>query len=266
MIATLPMYDWSEVRQATDAWWAGVARHLRGENFEAPDRLTRSGDASAQWRRPDLLVSQTCGFPLMHDLNGQLEVLATPVYDVEGCSGTSYSSVIVVSADGGVSRLEDLEGATAAYNAVDSLSGHLALKCVVAPLSKDGRFFKQLMKSGSHRASMQLVCDAKADVAAIDCVSYALARRHRPELAAGLAVIAHGPAAPALPYVTAAGRPAGEIERLKHALSAAAADPALAVPREALSVAGLEFLPPDAYHRVLDLEAECDALGYAALA
>ena len=266
MIATLPMYDWPEVREATDAWWAGLARHLRKAGFEAPDRLTRSGGASAQWRRPDLLVSQTCGFPLMHDLRGRLEVLATPAYNVEGCSGTSYSSVIVVPVDGGVSRLEDLEGATAAYNAADSLSGHLALKCVFAPLGRNGRFFDQLVTSGSHRASMQLVCDAKADVAAIDCVSFALARRHRPELAAGLAVIAHGPAAPALPYVTAAGRPAGEIARLKHALSAAAADPALAGARQALFIAGLEFLSPDAYHRVLDLEAECAALGYAALA
>jgi ABC-type phosphate/phosphonate transport system substrate-binding protein len=266
MMASLPMYDWPEVREATDAWWAGLARHLSGQGFEAPDRLSRSGDATAQWRRPDLLVSQTCGFPLMHDFRGRLEVLATPVYNVEGCSGTSYSSLIVVPAEGGVSRLEDLEGATAAYNAADSLSGHLALKWVFAPLSRNGRFFKQLVNSGSHRASMQMVSDRKADVAAIDCVIFALARRHRPELAAGLAVIARGPAAPALPYVTAAGRPAGEIERLKHALSAAAADPALAGVREALFIAGLEFLPADAYHRVLDLEAACDALGYPALA
>jgi ABC-type phosphate/phosphonate transport system substrate-binding protein len=266
MIATLPMYDWPEVREATDAWWAGLARHLRGEGFDTPSRLTRSGDPAAQWRRPDLLVSQTCGFPLMHDLRDRLEVLATPVYDVDGCSGTSYSSVIVVPADSGTSRPDDLDGATAAYNAADSLSGHLALKCVFAPLSRNGRFFNQLVNSGSHRASMQLVCDRKADVAAIDCVSFALARRHRSEMAAGLAVIAHGPAAPALPYVTAAGRPADEIDQLKHALADAAADPALADARKALFIAGLEFLSADAYHRVLDLEAECDALGYATLA
>jgi hypothetical protein len=42
MIASLPMYDWPEVREATDAWWAGLARHLRDAGFEAPDRLTRA--------------------------------------------------------------------------------------------------------------------------------------------------------------------------------------------------------------------------------
>jgi ABC-type phosphate/phosphonate transport system substrate-binding protein len=266
MIASLPMYDWPEARAATDAWWAGLARHLRRQGFQAPDRLSRNGNPAAQWRRPDLLVSQTCGFPLMHDFKTRLEAIATPAYNAEGCSGPNYSSVIVVAADSGISRLQDLEGATAASNAADSLSGHLALKCVFAPLASNGRFFNQIVNSGSHRASMQLVRDRNADVAAIDCVSFALARRHRPDVSESLTIIARGPSAPALPYVTAAGRPADEIARLKQALAAAAGDPALAGPRADLLIAGLEFLPADAYHRVLELEAACDALGYAALA
>jgi ABC-type phosphate/phosphonate transport system substrate-binding protein len=266
MIASLPMYDWPEVRRATDAWWAGLARHLRAEGFDAPDRLTRSRSPGAQWRRPDLLLSQTCGYPLTHEFKDQLEVLATPVYDVEGCSGPLYSSVIVVHADSAVSRPEDLRDATAACNAADSLSGHLALKCVFAPLANGGRFFGRIVESGSHRGSMQLVHERKADVAAIDCVSFALANRTRPELTASLAVIAHGPAAPALPYVTAAGRPADEMARLKRALAAAAADPALAGVRKTLFIAGLEFLTWHAYQGVLDLEAGCDALGYGRLA
>jgi ABC-type phosphate/phosphonate transport system substrate-binding protein len=267
MIASLPMYDWPEVRQATDAWWAGLARHLRDEGFDAPDMLTRGGDsATTQWRRPDLVLSQTCGYPLMHDFKDRLEVLATPAYGVEGCSGPLYSSAIVVRSDAGISRLEDLKGATAAYNALDSLSGHLAIKCVFAPLSSDGRFFGRIVKSGGHLNSMQLVGEHKADVAAIDCVTYALAQRYRPDLTAGLAVIAHGPAAPGLPYVTAAGRPPDEVAGFKRALAAAAADPALAGARDVLFIAGLEFLPPDAYHSVLDLEAACDAVGYVALA
>jgi len=266
MIASLPMYDWPEVRQATDAWWAGLARHLSAEGFAAPRRLSRTRIPATPWRRARLVLSQTCGYPLTHDFKGRLEVIATPAYGVEGCAGPTYSSVILVRAEAGVSRLEDLSGATAAYNAADSLSGHLALKCVFAPLSKDGRFFGRVVKSGGHVGSMQLVHDLKADVAAIDCVTYALARRYRPDLAAGLRVIARSPAAPALPYVTAAGRPPGDIAKIRRGLAAAAADPALAEAREALFIAGLEFLPADAYQRVLDLEAGCGALGYADLA
>jgi len=266
MIASLPMYDWPEVRQATDAWWAGIARHLSAQGFDPPRRLSRTAIPATPWRRPGLVLSQTCGYPVTHDFRGRLEVLATPAYGVEGCSGPLYSSVIVVHAGGGISRLEDLRGATAAYNALDSLSGHLALKCVFAPLSKDGRFFGRVVKSGGHVGSMTLVCEHKADVAAIDCVTYALARWFRPALAAGLTVLARSPSAPALPYVTAAGRPPGDVARLKRALAAAAADPALSHARDSLFIAGLEFLPSDAYHRVLELEAACDAEGYVALA
>lgn len=266
MIASLPMYDWPEVREATDGWWTGLAAHLRREGFDAPARLTRSRVPGAQWRRPDLLVSQTCGYPLMHNFKDQLQVLATPVYAVDGCSGPEYSSVIIVKADAGINRLDQLAGATAAYNAADSLSGHLALTCAVAPLSRDGRFFGRLVKSGSHRGSMALVRDGKADVAAIDCVSFAMARRYLPDLASGLAVIACGPAAPALPYVTAAGRSSGEVDRLRRALAAAAADPDLAGARASLFIVGLEFMAADAYQRVLDLEAQCRAVGYPTLA
>jgi ABC-type phosphate/phosphonate transport system substrate-binding protein len=266
MIATLPMYDWPEVRQATDAWWAGLAGHLRDQGFDAPDRLTRNRNPSTQWRRPDLIMSQTCGYPLVHAFKGKLEPLATPVYAAEGCTGPRYSSVIVVAADAGISRLEDLKGATAAFNAADSLSGHLALRCVIAPLNANGRFFSQLIRSGSHLGSMRLVHEGAADVAAIDCVAYALASRYRLDLVAGLKVIARGPAAPALPYVTTAGRSRDEVARLRRALAAAVADPELSGPRAALFIAGLEFLPPDAYHSIFDLEAGCDALGYARLA
>jgi ABC-type phosphate/phosphonate transport system substrate-binding protein len=265
MIATLPMYDWPQLRSSTDAWWAGLARHLRAAGIDAPDRLTRSDAPDMQWRRPDLVVSQTCGLPLVHAFKDQLEVLATPVYAAEGCRGPHYSSLIVVANEAGITRLEDLKGATAAYNAADSLSGHLALRCVFAPLSRNGRFFGRLVETGSHVDSMRLVSERQADVAAIDCVSHELARRHLPEVVSRLAVIGRGPSAPALPYVTAAGRPPDEVARLRRALAATAADPELSAARQALCIAGLEFLPTDAYHRVLELEAGCEALGYSDL-
>jgi ABC-type phosphate/phosphonate transport system substrate-binding protein len=266
MIATLPMYDWPEVREATDAWWAGIVRHARAHGLAAPDRLSRGEMPGSQWRRPDLIVSQTCGYPLTHEFKEKLQLLATPHYAVEDCSGADYRSVVVVHAAAGFSRPDDLRGATAVYNGADSLSGYLALRCVFAPLSKEGRFFGQVVASGGHSASMLMLHQRQADVAAIDCVSFALARRYRPDLAGSLAVIARGPCAPALPYVTASGQAPEDVARLKRALAGAAADPQLAAAREALFIAGLEFLPLSAYQKVLDLEAACDARGYPALA
>ncbi len=39
------------------------------------------------------------------------------------------------------------------------MSGMLALKTVVAPLSRNGRFFGRVIESGSHLASMRAVAD-----------------------------------------------------------------------------------------------------------
>jgi hypothetical protein len=63
MLASLPMYDWPEIRSATDAWWAGIARHA-GLGFP----LTRVPDYAELWRRDDLVFSQTCGYPFTHGL------------------------------------------------------------------------------------------------------------------------------------------------------------------------------------------------------
>src|SRR6185437_2123523 len=43
--ASLPMYDFPEVRGATDAWWAGLARHLEHAGVtEVPAALLRRDD------------------------------------------------------------------------------------------------------------------------------------------------------------------------------------------------------------------------------
>lgn len=260
------MYDWPEIHAATDAWWAGLRRHLMAEGFrDVPETLDRDAHRDAQWRSPALVLSQTCGYPLTHALDGRVEVVAVPAYTAEGCDGPTYRSVIVVAVGSRFRKPGDLRGTRVAFNGRDSLSGHLALRSVFAPLASGGRFFERSIETGQHAESMRLVAEGGADVAAIDCVSFALARAHRPALAKRLRVVGMSPEAPALPYVTAAGRPPAEVARLKRALAAAAGDARLADARAALLIGGLAFLGADAYRRVLDLEAEADALGYTEL-
>ena len=268
MIASLPMYDLPGLEPATDAWWAGLARHLRSEGFAgAPDRLTRpTGSLVEHWNDPALLLSQTCGYPYTHALAGRVSLVATPAYDVDGCGADgSYRSLVVVPRDSGFYRLADLRGARAVCNALESMSGRLALEVLVAPLG--GRaFFGSLAWSGGHRASLAMLRGGEADVAAIDCVTFALAARLDPSLAGAVREIARGPQAPGLPYITAAGRSPGELARLRRAVMAAAADPVLAAPRAALAIAGIAFPGHDAYLRIVELEAAAAAAGHPALA
>ena len=94
----------------------------------------------------------------------------------------------------------------------------------------------------------------------------ALLARHRPEALDGLRVLARSPAAPGLPYVTRAEADDDRLARLRGALFAALEDPGLASARAALLIAGAEVLPETAYQRIVDLERQAEAHGYAQVA
>ena len=65
----LPMYDPPELHSTVDSWWRGIARALREQGIaEVPDRLERSLALDALWGAPDLLLTQTCGYPLVTSL------------------------------------------------------------------------------------------------------------------------------------------------------------------------------------------------------
>lgn len=266
-IAILPMYDLPEIAAATDAWWCGLARAFRQEGLaEVPDRLTRGGDPVAHWSSADLLFGQTCGYPLVHALAGRVALVATPCYRAAGCAGALYCSMVVVSADSAVTELAQLRGATCAVNGRDSQSGYNALRALVAPLSRDGRFFGRVVTSGGHRASLERVAGGGADVAAIDCVTYALLARHAPAALDGIRVLCRSATAPGLPYVTADATGPEGLRRLRAGLHRALDDPSLAAVRDDLLLEGVEELPLAAYDRVTELEAAALATAYGEIA
>ena len=254
MLASLPMYDWPEFRSATDAWWAGIARHA-GLGFP----LTRADGYAELWRRDDLVFSQTCGYPYTHGFAANLNLIATPHYDADGCAGPDYSSLVFSRQH--TAQLSDLAGTIAAVNTPDSMSGMLALKLVFGRFAKSGRFFRGAIRSGSHIASLQAVRDGTADVCAVDAVCVALARHYRPDYLDGLVEVARSPSVPSLPYVTSVKT--GEELRLRlcAALAAAMDDPALAAPRDALLIAGMSTLAPEDYQTIVKREQECEARG-----
>ena len=99
LLASLPMYDLPEAEEATRTLWHGLAEHLRSTGIpDVPDTLTRQPDVPAHWLSPDLLLSQTCGYPLTHALKGRVRLVATPCYDAPGCQGAEYCSIVVVPA------------------------------------------------------------------------------------------------------------------------------------------------------------------------
>lgn len=256
------MYDLPEVRSATDAWWRGVATALARAGIESvPPALNWNAPFDAL-RSPELLLGQTCGYPLTHALAGVVELVATPAYSADGCSGADYCSLIVVSEDDPAAALEELRGAVCAYSRRDSHSGYNALRAAIAPLSHGGAFFSRVVASGMHARSIGLVARGEANVCAVDCVTHALLARYRPHALAGTRVMARTERAPGLPYVTRAGAGRDTLRRLRDGLQAAASDAGLADARESLLLAGVVVLGEDAYRRIVDMEVSARDAGY----
>jgi ABC-type phosphate/phosphonate transport system substrate-binding protein len=240
--ASLPMYDWPEVREHTDTFWAGFRRHS-GLSLD----LDRDGKYLHAWRDPNLIFSQTCGYPFTHEFRGLLDYIATPHYHCIGCDGVNYSSFIFARH---AIPLEQFSGKIPAINSMDSMSGMLALKLAFAPFVKDGEFFAPKLITGGHLNSLQAVREGKADICAIDAVCVALAEKYRPEALAGLVKIAQSPMVPSLPFVTRTGNS----EQLRLALMKTFADPELRSTREALLLDGISNLGAGAYNQITDLE------------
>lgn len=265
-LASLPMYDPPELHEATDTWWQGLARHFRAAGIAGvPDRLTRPPELHAHWRDPALLFSQGCGFPLTHDLAGQWQLVATPSYTAPGCDGIEYRSVLIVPEESNLWSLDQLRGHTVCYNSEDSHSGFNALRVTFAPLAQDGRFFGKVVRSFGHIKSLALVQAGEVDVAALDCVTYALFARHAPERVRGTRVLCETEPAPGLPYVTAAATDADTLERLRAGLDAALADPTLADVRDRLMIAGAERVSETAYGAIRRFADRAAAWGYPRL-
>ena len=265
--ASLPMYDLPEIRASTDRLWAAIAEELRdGGVGSVPDALERPADHRDAWRPSGMLLSQSCGYPVAIALRGMLQVVATPHYAAPGCDGHRYSSAVVVRASSRVKTLDALRGRVCAFNSRDSQSGYNALRALVAPIADGNSFFADAIETGSHAASIEAVRARRADVCAVDCVTWALLDRHRPSALSGLEVLCHSERVPGLPLVTAADCTDAIVAQIRDALARAFVRPDLAGVRDALLIAGLTMSAIDAYEPLLAMERAAVASGYPSLA
>lgn len=267
MQISLPMYDLPCVRAVTDEWGKGLARALAREGFpDAPLQLTRGKTVEELWRSPGLLVSQTCGYPLLTEFTGDLSLLMTPVYAAPGCEGSGYRSFIIVHEDNQARSLEDMRSARCAINNWHSQSGMNVLRREVAPSAREGKFFSEIIVAGKHPDSVALIASGEADVAAIDCVTFGLMARHDPTSVSAVRVLAETQVAPSLPYVTQFDAPAEARRRIVAALHTAMEDSDLRAVREDLMLGGFAALSLTDYAVMIDMESEAAALGYPILA
>ncbi len=111
MKASLPMYDFPEVRHATREFWSGLVRHLRLQGIEqVPGRLVHDHHLRSLWSDGDLFFSQCCGYDVVNRYKNHLRVLATPWFTAPGCCNGDYASTIVVHEDSPYRDVLDMFG------------------------------------------------------------------------------------------------------------------------------------------------------------
>ena len=261
-IATLPWYDLREVRPALDGLWASVASRLRAAGLSnVPSHLMRGEDYESQWHDERLLLGQACGYDMVLDERPPLKIVATPHFDLDGCSGPTYRSFIVVPESSHAEELEDLRGTHCVINNVTSHSGANSLRALlVSRLDVGQRFFSRVTVSGSHERSIAMLQRGEADIATIDCVTWGLLKLHRPEELEGVRIIDRTAPAPAPPFVTHIRTPPHLVSHLRAALSGAIArlSPGTA---EALRLRSISVLRRTDYEPIAAMARAADRSG-----
>ena len=260
--ASLPWYDLDEVQPAHDQLWSAVAKHLRTAGVpHVPVSLNRTRRYEAGWNEPRLLLSQACGYDTVLRAPPPVRLVSTPHFDFTGCDGPNYRSFVVVREGTATRDLEGLRGSRCVINTETSHSGMNGLRALIAPLHEGGRFFSSVAVSGAHETSVDMVRTGVADVAAVDCITHGLLRRHRPQALSGTRTIAQTAAAPAPPYVTAASTSEAVVDALRAALASAIEqlEPSSAA---AIGLRGLSHLSDADYEPIAALARQADASGY----
>lgn len=250
------LYDYSFVERAADAWWNGVASHLRQLGADSvklsaiqPHEIPASSE---------IVVGHLCSYPLTHYYADRYRVAGLPVWDCEDFRNRSYRSRIIVRSADRLGDFFEYFGKRVTINSKGSLSGHIVLSLKI---SEYGEFqqtgqpaFRQTLISGSHLNSINLVRRGEADICACDGVTWRLLKRHCPEVCKGLETIGYGPWFPGIPYVVSSNCADEQRSIINQALKKAIDDPKLAIARQELGLLDVTEASDEDYAEVRDMD------------
>ena len=266
LTASLPMYNLPDMRDANARLWEAlrgllVKAGLRG----VPEALIFDRGPVPERIGPEVLFSQTCGYPLETVFRGQAIRLGTPCYNAPGCDGPTHRAFFVVPEASRAKTLADLRGSRFLLNSPVSNSGMNLPRRGLAEIAGGRPFFAEVIETGGHPASLDRLLRGEGDVASIDCVTFAFWRHYRPEAAARLRIIGETPPSPAIPFVTSIATPPETVQVLRAALCTLVREGQYAAVRSGLMLTDIVDLPDAAYRGLLDYEREAAAFGYPAI-
>jgi phosphonate transport system substrate-binding protein len=138
-------------------------QYVSNVSWQERERLFDLGEIHILW---------LCGLPYVDKADAAenpIELLAVPVPRGERYQGRAvYFSDIVIDRSRPFQSFFDLRGASWAYNEPRSHSGFNVVRAHLAELGQRDRFFGQVVESGSHSVSLEMVLIGAVDAAAVD--------------------------------------------------------------------------------------------------
>ena len=192
-------------------------------------------------------AGHVCGITFATAPEGRYSYLATMVADSPELPAGYYDSLLVTSAKGGMSSPADFDPAQhrAVINETGSFSGNLSFAAYMQ--AAHGISLGNVMRSGAHLKSITMVASGEADLAAIDRISFSLARHAVPQDVEGVAVIGHTASHPGIAFVADASLPDPVVQKLRAAILEFRDEPAWAELQTILGVTDITVLDPQNY-------------------
>ncbi len=237
--AIIAMFPFAHLDGAFDTVWTS----LRNRVEWLPETLEKSGVPSLSWLDPSLALGMTCGWPLVSNLRDQVRCIGSFHYTVDGAEEFRYRSTVVTSS----AVLQPTPNTRAVINDPLSLSGHISLLRYMGVKTWPG----ELITSGGHRSSLEIIGRGEADIASIDAVSLAHLLEADPAVMNNVNIVGAGPLVPTLPLICSAAASDSQVAELRQGIAATVADPANSEAMATLRISGFTPLDLSDYDRHL---------------
>lgn len=267
LVANARMYT---VNAAVDTLWREVLAWIGMRADVALDVIEHAPPAPLRelWERHDIGTVAMCGYPLASWRGPSRPIpLAAPAPTALGGRAV-YWTDIIVRADSRFRRDDDLAATRFGWTTEDSQSGYQAPRRHFATraLERGGSYFASTVGAlVTPRRVVQAVIDGTIDAGPLDAYWHALLRRHEPQTAQALRVVATTVPTPIPCFVAASTTPAPVRERLSQAFVDVTSAPELQPALLALELAGFERVDASTYDVLIAQSRAVDALDYPTL-
>jgi phosphonate transport system substrate-binding protein len=129
-----------------------------------------------------------CGLPYIFYAPAHIEALVAPI--LKNHESAIYFSDVIVRRDSPYQSFNDLRGCAWAYNEPLSQSGYGITRYHLTRLGETQGYFGEVIATGYHQKSIQMVYRGEVDASAIDEQVLAIEMRKNPQLTEQLRVIA----------------------------------------------------------------------------